>query len=303
MSFKKQYFLCNLCQQSSMYEDLKNNIDFIIKNKKCELNNDEKNFMIICYKNLINKYRESIIFLNEKLLNEKNNIYKEYITEYKNKLILQLFEFINGLIVNLNKLVQNSKEKENRILYYKLIGDYYRYICEYYDEEIFNEKKKSKKENNNEEKKQNSDNNNINNENKSENIIKNKESTNSINENNNLNNNKENNNEEKYIKLAIENYEKSINLCDEISYKNSLKLELLLNISVFYYEILQDKEMAITISKETLDNAKIAFRDIDEENEEYKISINIINILSENLEIWSKEDNFEFYHSNFYKLN
>ena len=27
------------------------------------------------------------------------------------------------------------------------------------------------------------------------------------------------------------------------------------------------------------------------------------NILSENLEIWSKEDNFEFYHSDFYKLN
>ena len=114
-----------------------------------------------------------------------------------------------------------------------------------------------------------------------------------INNNNNNNSNKQNNFQEKYIKLCLENYEKSINLCDEISYKNALKLELLLNISVFYYDILKDKELAITISKETLDNVKIAFKDIEEENEEYKNSINIINILSENIELWTKETNFE----------
>jgi len=289
MSFEKQNFLCNLCQQCSMYEDMKNNIDYIIKNKKSELNNDEKNFLIISYKNLINKYRESIIILNEKLLIEKNNLYKEYINEYKNKLIIQLFQFINKLIDNLNELVQNTKEKENKILYYKLIGDYYRYINEFYDDDLFNKNKNDKKENNIEETKENKDNNNqIINEIK----IENKESINNNNNNNNLN--KQNNNQEKFIKLCLENYEKSINLCDEISYKNALKLELLLNISVFYYEILKDKELALSILKETLDNVKIAFKDIEEENEEYKNSINIINVLSENIELWSKENNFEF---------
>ena len=291
MSFEKQNFLCNLCQQCSMYEDMKNNIDYIIKNKKSELNNDEKNFLIISYKNLINKYRESIIILNEKLIKEKNNLYKEYINEYKNKLILEFYQFINNLVANLNELVQNTKEKENKILYYKLLGDYYRYLNEFYDESIINKNNNDKKENN-EEKKENKENNNDNiiNENK----IENKENIiNNINNNNNNNSNKQNNFQEKYIKLCLENYEKSINLCDEISYKNALKLELLLNISVFYYDILKDKELAITISKETLDNVKIAFKDIEEENEEYKNSINIINILSENIELWTKETNFE----------
>ena len=288
MSFDKQIFLCNLCQQCSMYEDMKNNIDFIIKNKKSELNNDEKKFLIISYKNLINKYRESIIMLNEKLLIEKNNLYKEYINEYKNKLIFQLFQFINKLIDNINELLQNTKEKENKILYYKLIGDYYRYINEFYDDDIFNKNKNDKNENITEETKEKKDNNNniIN-----ETIKENKENTNNNINNNNLN--KPSNNQEKYVKLCLENYEKSINLCDEISYKNALKLELLLNISVFYYEILKDKELAITISKETLDNIKLAFKDIEEENEEYKNSINIINVLSENIELWSKENNFE----------
>ena len=291
MSFEKQNFLCNLCQQCSMYEDMKNNIDFIIKNKKSELNNDEKKFLIISYKNLINKYRESIIILNEKLIKEKNNLYKKYINEYKNKLIFEFFKFINNLIANLNELVQNTKEKENKILYYKLLGDYYRYLNEIYDDSsILNKNNSDKKENFNQETKENKENNNdnINNENK----IENKENI-MDNINNNINTNKQNNFQEKYIKLCLENYEKSINLCDEISYKNALKLELLLNISVFYYDILKDKELAITISKETLDNVKIAFKDIEEENEEYKNSINIINILSENIELWTKETNFE----------
>ena len=302
MSFEKQNFLCNLCQQCSMYEDMKNNIDYIIKNKKSELNNDEKNFLIISYKNLINKYRESIIILNEKLIKEKNNLYKEYINEYKNKLILEFYQFINNLVANLNELVQNTKEKENKILYYKLLGDYYRYLNEFYDESIINKNNSDKKENN-EEKKENKENNNDNiiNENK----IENKENIiNNINNNNNNNNsNKQNNFQEKYIKLCLENYEKSINLCDEISYKNALKLELLLNISVFYYDIVKDKELAITISRETLDNVKIAFKDIEEENEEYKNSLNIISILSENIELWTKETNFEFIDDYLYKDN
>jgi len=294
MSFEKQNFLCNLCQQCSMYEDMKNNIDFIIKNKKSELNNDEKKFLIISYKNLINKYRESIIILNEKLIKEKNNLYKKYINEYKNKLIFEFFKFINNLIANLNELVQNTKEKENKILYYKLLGDYYRYLNEIYDDSsILNKNNSDKKENFNQETKENKENKENNNDNiNNENKIENKENI-MDNINNNINSNKQNNFQEKYIKLCLENYEKAINLCDDISYKNALKLELLLNISVFYYDIVKDKELAITISRETLDNVKIAFKDIEEENEEYKNSINIINILSENIELWTKETNFE----------
>ena len=66
------------------------------------------------------------------------------------------------------------------------------------------------------------------------------------------------------------------------------KLGLALNFSVFYYEILNDKENAFKISSEIFDVASNQIEKNDENNQ--KDSIAILQLLKENIEIWKMKE-------------
>lgn len=93
-----------------------------------------------------------------------------------------------------------------------------------------------------------------------------------------------------------ENSLKSYNLASEdakkLKIENPIRLGLALNFSVFYFEVMNDQKMACDIARETLDLAKKELINIDEEDEEHKDAFSIINLLQENLNMWtSEEDN------------
>ena len=94
----------------------------------------------------------------------------------------------------------------------------------------------------------------------------------------------------KYSDLGIESYNAAMDASKELDYKNSVKLGLALNLSVFYYEVLSNPTEACKIAKETLEKAKADLAGIDEEDEEYKDPISIINLLQENLNMWNMEN-------------
>ena len=94
----------------------------------------------------------------------------------------------------------------------------------------------------------------------------------------------------KYSDLGIESYNAAMDASKELDYKNSVKLGLALNLSVFYYEVLSNPTEACKIAKETLEKAKADLAGIDEEDEEYKDPISIVNLLQENLNMWNMEN-------------
>ena len=79
----------------------------------------------------------------------------------------------------------------------------------------------------------------------------------------------------KYSDLALNTYNETVAEANNLNYKNSEKLGLLLNLSVYYYEVAS--------------NPKEALKGIDEDNEEYKDSISIVNLLHDNIEMWEME--------------
>jgi 14-3-3 protein epsilon len=91
-----------------------------------------------------------------------------------------------------------------------------------------------------------------------------------------------------------ENSLKSYNLASEDAKKlgigNPIRLGLALNFSVFYFEVMNDQKMACDIAKETLDLAKKEFVNVDEDDEEHKDAFSIINLLQENLNMWTSEE-------------
>ena len=86
---------------------------------------------------------------------------------------------------------------------------------------------------------------------------------------------------------ASEAYKKATELAKELSPINPISLGLALNYSVFYYEVINNHETACEIAKNTIDAASNMLDNVDaEENAD---AISILNLLTENLEMWKIE--------------
>jgi len=89
---------------------------------------------------------------------------------------------------------------------------------------------------------------------------------------------------------ALKAYQAAREAARSLSATNAISLGLSLNFSVFYYEVMNDHEQACNIAKETLERAnKELPKDVDEDDEQYRDAVSIINLLKENLEMWKIE--------------
>ena len=93
----------------------------------------------------------------------------------------------------------------------------------------------------------------------------------------------------KYSDLGLASYNAALEASKDIDYKNPIKLGLALNLSVFYYEVVANREEACKLAKETLEKSKAALEGIDEEEDEAKDALSIVNLLQENLDMWNSE--------------
>ena len=93
----------------------------------------------------------------------------------------------------------------------------------------------------------------------------------------------------KYSDLGLSAYNAALDASNSIDYKNPIKLGLALNLSVFYYEVVGDREQACKLAQETLDKSKEALNGADEDDDEVKDAMSIVNLLQENLSMWNSE--------------
>jgi 14-3-3 protein epsilon len=90
---------------------------------------------------------------------------------------------------------------------------------------------------------------------------------------------------------SLASYDEAMNIADNLEITNPIRLGLALNFSVFYYEVIGDQEKACMIAKETISKANEPLSNVDADDEEHKDAISIINLLQENLNMWTGDDN------------
>ena len=88
---------------------------------------------------------------------------------------------------------------------------------------------------------------------------------------------------------ALEAYNRATEEAKGLSNFHPISLGLTLNLSVFYYEIMNDHQQAIKIAKNTLDSVNGELNNLDEDDESNRDAVSIINLLRENLEMWKIE--------------
>lgn len=88
---------------------------------------------------------------------------------------------------------------------------------------------------------------------------------------------------------ALNSYKQASEHAKKLPPIHPITLGLALNFSVFHYEVMSDHETACSIAKETLDNANKELPNIDEDDDNHRDALSIINLLRENLEMWKIE--------------
>jgi len=234
--------MAKLAEQAERYDEM---ADYMreVSMADGELSVEERNLLSVAYKNAVGSRRASwrIISSVEQKENTKSN--SEAATragQYRKKVEKELDDICDKILKLLeNHLISSDPtppagKEESQVFYYKMKGDYHRYIAEYKSED---EKKKA------------SD-------------------------------------------AARDAYKKAMDVAESgLLVTHPIRLGLALNFSVFYYEVLNLPEEACQMARKAFEDAIAELDNVSEDS--YKDSTLIMQLLRDNLTLWTSEDGNE----------
>jgi len=87
---------------------------------------------------------------------------------------------------------------------------------------------------------------------------------------------------------SLEAYSQATQIAtSDLKTTNPIRLGLALNFSVFYYEVMNDPTKACSLAKQAFDDAIADIEHIEEE--QYKDSTTIMQLIRDNLTLWTSE--------------
>ena len=201
-----------------------------------QLSLEERNILSVAYKNVVGSRRAAWRVLNsieqkESKKEGKNESKKEKVRQYKSQIEEELLKLCREILDLLtNHLIPAAGDAEAKVFYYKMQGDYFRYISEF---------------------------------------------------------SKQSERDDAAIK-SRDSYESAHKIAEaDLDATHPIRLGLALNYSVFYYEILQEREKACDMAKNAFDDAISGLDNVSDEY--YKDSTLIMQLLRDNLTLWTSD--------------
>ncbi|EEP82999.1 14-3-3 protein epsilon [Uncinocarpus reesii 1704] len=226
-------FLARLCEQAERYDEMVTYMKI-----GGELTVDERNLLSVAYKNVVGTRRASwriISSIEQKEESKGSEKHVGIIREYREKIEAELERVCQDVLEVLdNNLIPKAETGESKVFYYKMKGDYYRYLAEF----ASGNKRKVAATN------------------------------------------------------AHEAYKNATDVAQsELTPTHPIRLGLALNLSVFYYEIVNSPDRACHLAKQAFDDAIAELDSLSEES--YRDSTLIMQLLRDNLTLWTSSDGGE----------
>ncbi|CAI7639380.1 unnamed protein product [Penicillium pancosmium] len=123
-------FLARLCEQAERYDEM-------VKFMKIggELTVDERNLLSVAYKNVVGTRRASwriISSIEQKEESKGSDQHVGIIKEYRDKIEKELEDVCQDVLNVLDdSLIPKAETGESKVFYYKMKGDYHRYLAEF----------------------------------------------------------------------------------------------------------------------------------------------------------------------------
>jgi 14-3-3 protein epsilon len=139
---EKTIYWTKLAEQAERYNEMVKEIRKValeVGEDTPELTVEERNLVSVAYKNVIGSQRASwrIISSVEHKEEKKNNKTRvQLCKEYRQKIENELASTCNDILKILEEhLIPSAKTGESKVFYYKMKGDYYRYLAEFLNDE------------------------------------------------------------------------------------------------------------------------------------------------------------------------
>jgi 14-3-3 protein epsilon len=127
-------YLAKLAEQAERYDEM---VDAMKKVAALdvELSVEERNLLSVAYKNVVGARRASwriISSIEQKEENKGNEKHVARIKEYRAKVEKELRDICHDILKVLEEhLIPSAKTGESKVFYYKMKGDYFRYLAEF----------------------------------------------------------------------------------------------------------------------------------------------------------------------------
>jgi 14-3-3 protein epsilon len=127
-------YMAKLAEQAERYEEMVEAMKRVSL-LDSELSVEERNLLSVAYKNVIGARRASwriITSIEQKEESKHNEAHVAKIKEYRNKVEKELQDICKDILDVLeNHLIPHAGSGESKVFYYKMKGDYHRYLAEF----------------------------------------------------------------------------------------------------------------------------------------------------------------------------
>jgi len=130
---EENVYMAKLAEQAERYNEM---VDFMKKvvHEYHELSIEERNLLSVAYKNEIGARRASwriISSIEQKEENKGNSAHVKRINEYRTKVEDELNKICTDILNLLDELLPKADKAESKVFYFKMKGDYFRYMAEF----------------------------------------------------------------------------------------------------------------------------------------------------------------------------
>jgi len=131
---ENQVYMAKLAEQAERYDEMVSYMKDVAK-LGVELTVEERNLLSVAYKNVIGARRASwriVSSIEQKEDNKGNDTQVVKIKAYRQKIEAELSDVCTDILAVLNDhLIPAAESGESRVFYYKMKGDYHRYLAEF----------------------------------------------------------------------------------------------------------------------------------------------------------------------------
>jgi len=135
---EENVYMAKLAEQAERYDEMVQAMKNLAQ-LNVELTVEERNLLSVAYKNVVGARRASwriISSIEQKEKSKENEANVARIKSYGKKVEKELADICHDVLNVLdNHLIKSSTSDESKVFYYKMKGDYYRYMAEFSSEE------------------------------------------------------------------------------------------------------------------------------------------------------------------------
>ena len=130
-NLEESIFMTRVSEQAERFDDMVHFLQQVVSAKKEDFTTEERNLLSVGFKNQIGSKRTAIRTISAIEQNPKYQKFNAALGVYKKKIEKELFDQCMSIVdIVKNQCMHVASTDETKAFFYKMIGDYYRYVAE-----------------------------------------------------------------------------------------------------------------------------------------------------------------------------